>query len=100
MRVSARSFDSSSDSSPSHDQSITRSWSDGASCASASMRCAPAPETDWYVETRTRSSPASSCSGLRTQVSGMVQQFGLATIRSRSSDSSARRPFTSGTTSG
>ncbi len=100
LRVSARSFASSSDSSPSHDQSITRSWSAGASCASASIRCAPAPETDWYVETRTRASPASSCSGLRTQVSGMVQQFGLATMRSRSSDSSARPPLTSGTTSG
>ncbi len=100
LRVSARSFASSSDSSPSHVQSITTSWSAGASPASASMRWAPAPETDWYVETRTRRSPASSWSGFRTQVSGIVQQFGLATIRSCSSDSSARRPFTSGTTSG
>ena len=64
------------------------------------MRCAPAPETDWYVETRTRASPAASWSGRRTQVSGIVQQFGFATIRSRSSASSARSPLTSGTTSG
>src|SRR4051795_12189010 len=35
--------------------------------------------------------------GLRTQVSGIVQQFGLATMPSLSS---ARGPFTSGTTSG
>ena len=38
--------------------------------------------------------------GLRTQVSGIVQQFGLATMRSRSSASRARSALTSGTTSG
>ncbi len=100
FRVSARSFASSSDSSPSHVQSITRSCSSGRSFASASTRRAPAPDTDWYVETRTRATPASSCKGLSTHVSGIVQQFGFATIRSRSSASSARSWLTSGTTSG
>ena len=47
LRVSARSFDSSSDSSPSHDQSIVRLWSLGCSARSCSMRCQPAPDTDW-----------------------------------------------------
>ena len=61
------------------------------------MRCAPAPETDWYVDTRTLASPAASCKGFKTQVSGIVQQFGFATIPSLSS---ARAPFTSGTTRG
>src|ERR687887_454873 len=46
---------------------------------------------------RTARTPASSCSGFRTSVSGIVEQFGFATIPSCSS---ARLPFTSGTTSG
>src|SRR6187402_1140162 len=37
---------------------MTTSWSAGDSAARASIRCAPAPETDWYVDTRTRRSPA------------------------------------------
>ncbi len=64
------------------------------------MRWAPAPETDWYVATCTRVSGTASWSGFRTHVSGIVQQFGFATMRSRSSASSARPGFTSGTTSG
>ena len=57
----------------------------------------PAPDTDWYVATRTLFSPAASCSGASAIVSGIVQQFGFATIPLCSS---ARSPFTSGTTSG
>ena len=95
--VSARSFDSSSNSSPSKLQSIRRSWSAGASFASRSIACAPAPDTDWYVATRTRTRPAASWSGFRTHVSGIAQQFGLATMPVFSS---ARPAFTSGTTSG
>ena len=91
LRVSARSFASSSDSSPSqrpvHHEVVRPS---GGSCASASIRCAPAPETDWYVETRTARAPPPRGGACRTQVSGIVQQFGFATIRSRSSASSAR----------
>ena len=97
FRVSSRSFDSSSNSSPSKSQSMRRSCSSCGSLRSRSIDCAPAPETDWYVATRTRTSPAASCSGFRTQVSGIVQQFGLATMPSCSS---ARTGFTSGTTSG
>ena len=95
--ASARILDSSSVSSPSQVQSIARlccSWGSERSC---SIRCAPAPDTDWYVDTRTRTRPAASCSGLSTHVSGIVQQFGFARIPSCSS---ARLPFTSGTTSG
>ena len=95
--VSARSFDSSSNSSPSKSQSMRRSCSDCGSLRRRSIDCAPAPDTDWYVATRTRTRPAASCSGFSTHVSGIVQQFGLATIPSCSS---ARGPFTSGTTSG
>ena len=97
LRVSSRSFDSSSNSSPSKLQSMRRSCSSCGSLRSRSIACAPAPETDWYVATRTRTRPASSCSGFSTQVSGIVQQFGFAMMPSCSS---ARRAFTSGTTSG
>src|SRR5207253_2415424 len=64
---------------------------------SFSIACAPAPETDWYVASRTRARPASSYSGFSAIVSGIVAQFGFATMPSCSS---ARSPFTSGTTSG
>ena len=57
LRVSARSFDSSSNSSPSKSQSMRRSCSSGGSSRSRSIACAPAPETDWYVATRTRTRP-------------------------------------------
>ena len=67
---------------------------------SCSMRCQPAPDTDWYVATRMLFSPAASCSGFSTQVSGIVQQFGFAAMRWVPITSSARLPFTSGTTSG
>ena len=76
---------------------MRRSCEPLASFRRRSIDCAPAPETDWYVAIRTRASPAASCRGLRTQVSGIVQQFGFATIPSCSS---ARFPFTSGTTRG
>src|SRR5205823_7811112 len=55
------------------------------------------PEAAWYVETRTLRSPAASCRGFSTHVSGIVQQFGFARIPSCSA---TRSPFTSGTTSG
>ena len=97
LRVSSRSFDSSSNSTPSKSQSIRRSCACCGSLRSRSIAEAPAPETDWYVAIRTRRRPAAWCSGARTQVSGIVQQFGLATMPSCSS---ARSPFTSGTTSG
>ena len=76
---------------------MARLCSSCGSARSCSIRCAPAPDTDWYVETRTRCRPAASCSGFSTHVSGIVQQFGFATMPSCSS---ARAPFTSGTTSG
>ena len=82
FRVSSRSFASSSNSSPSKSQSMRRSCSSGVSARSRSIDCAPAPETDWYVATRTRVRPAASWSGFRAQVSGIVQQFGLATMPS------------------
>src|SRR4051812_34053931 len=97
FRVSSRNFDSSSNSSPSNSQSIRRSWSAWGSFRSRSIDCAPAPDTDWYVATRTRTRPAASCNGFRTAVNGIVQQFGFATIPSCSR---ARAGFTSGTTSG
>ena len=49
FRVSSRSFDSSSNSSPSKSQSMRRSCSSCGSLRSRSIACAPAPETDWYV---------------------------------------------------
>jgi hypothetical protein len=61
------------------------------------MSSVPAPEADWYVATLTRATPTASCSGFSTSVSGIEAQFGLATMPSCSS---ARSPFTSGTTSG
>ena len=45
--VSARIFDSSSVSSPSQLQSIARLCSSCGSARSCSIRCAPAPDTDW-----------------------------------------------------
>ena len=47
FRVSARSFDSSSNSTPSKSQSMRRSCVPGASASSRSIDCAPAPDTDW-----------------------------------------------------
>jgi len=47
LRLSARSFDSSSNSSPSKSQSIARSASPGSVARSRSIARAPAPETDW-----------------------------------------------------
>ncbi len=97
FRVSSRSFASSSNSTPSNSQSIRRRWSSASSARRSSIASEPAPETDWYVETRTLRSPAASWSGASTIVSGIVQQFGLAMIPVCSR---ARSPFTSGTTSG
>ena len=97
LRVSSRSLTSSSNSTPSKSQSMRRRCSSGVSARSASTAAVPAPETDWYVATRTRSSPAASRSGASTMVSGIVQQFGFATIPVFSR---ARPPLTSGTTSG
>ena len=93
FRVSSRILVSSSNSTPSKSQSMLRScFSDG--CArSRSIACAPAPEADWYVATRTRRSPAASRSGARTIESGIEQQFGFATIPVCSR---ARGPLTSG----
>ncbi len=97
MRVSSRSLTSSSYSTPSNSQSIRSRWSSGCSPRSASIAAEPAPETDWYVATRTRRSPAASRSGASTIVSGIAQQLGFATMPVCSS---ARSPLTSGTTSG
>ena len=47
LRVSARSFDSSSDSSPSNSQSMTTFPAAGSWARSWSIRSAPAPEADW-----------------------------------------------------
>src|ERR1700733_9067174 len=67
--------------------------------ASSSSASRPAPDTDWYVATSRRVSPASSCSGLSATTSWMVTQLGLATMPLAPKPSSAS-PFTSGTTSG
>ena len=80
FRVSSRSFASSSNSTPSNSQSIRRRWSSGSSARRSSIASEPAPDTDWYVATRTLRSPAASWSGASTIVSGIVQQFGLAMI--------------------
>ena len=85
FRVSSRSLTSSSYSTPSNSQSMRSRWSSGSSPRSASIASVPAPETDWYVATRTLRSPAASCSGASAIVSGMVQQFGFATMPSCSS---------------
>ena len=65
---------------PSNSQSIRRRWSSTSSARRSSIASEPAPETDWYVETRTPRNPAASWSGASTIVSGIVQQFGLAMI--------------------
>src|SRR6266540_5478409 len=97
FRVSARSFDSSSDSSPSNSQSMTTFPSPGVCARSCSICGAPAPDTELYVATRTRRRPAASCRGPSAQTSWIVEQFGLATMPWFSVE---RSPFTSGTTSG
>ena len=58
FRVSSRSFTSSSYSTPSKSQSIRSRWSSGASARRSSIAAAPAPDTDWYVATRTHRKPA------------------------------------------
>ena len=82
---------------PRYVQSPRRSWSSTRSASSRSIDCLPAPETDWYVATRTLRRPAASCSGLSATISWIVEQFGTAITPLCST---ARSPFTSGTTSG
>ena len=70
-------------------QSMSRLCSAGASPSSSLIRCAPAPETDWYVATWTLLSRprrgAAEHAGERDRAA-----VGVATMRSRSSASSAR----------
>ena len=80
LRVSSRIFVSSSNSTPSNSQSMRSRWSSADSPRSFSIASEPAPETDWYVATRTLRRPTASCSGARATVRGIVQQFGLAMI--------------------
>ena len=82
FRVSARSFDSSENSSPSSSQSIARSPSAGSVARSLSMPASPIPDMDWYVARRTEARPAASCSGLSTHASWIAEQFGFATTSS------------------
>ena len=56
------------------------------------------PETAWYVDAISRTSPASSCSGLSTGIAAIVVQFGLAMIPLRAS--AIASGLTSETTSG
>jgi hypothetical protein len=58
----------------------------------------PDPDTAWYVATRSRSSPASSASGLSTGIAAIVVQFGFATMPLAAS--AIASGFTSDTTSG
>ena len=97
LRVSSRSFDLlvvlDSVELPVHPEPVVV----GLLAAERVEAAEPAPETDWYVATRTRRRPAASCSGASTIESGIAQQLGFATMPACSS---ARSPLTSGTTSG
>ena len=53
--------------------------------ASSSTPATPEPETAWYVDAISRTSPASSCSGLSTGIAAIVVQFGLAMMPLRAS---------------
>ena len=98
LRVSSRSFSSSSNSTPSKLQSMRRSCSSGDSAAEPLHRLrAGAGDRLVGRDPHARRGPAASCSGFSAQVSGIAQQFGFATMPSCSA---ARAPFTSGTTSG
>ena len=67
-------------------------------CVGFGDALAASSDTAWYVETTSRRSPASVCSGWSTGIAAMVVQLGFATIpRGRSSRSSG---LTSLTTSG
>src|SRR3954453_4800312 len=69
--------------------------------ASSSTPATPEPETAWYVEAISRTSPASSGSGLSTGIAAIVVQFGLATMPRRAAITGSRASgLTSETTSG
>ena len=59
----------------------------------------PVPETDWYVETTRRSSPAARWIGARATIACIVVQFGLATIPLWPSAASSLTPATTSGTS-
>src|SRR4051794_26372880 len=46
--------------------------------SSSATPARPEPETAWYVEAISRTSPASSCNTLSTGIAAMVVQLGLA----------------------
>src|SRR3954470_20971355 len=66
--------------------------------ASSSTPATPEPETAWYVDAISRTSPASSCSGLSTGIAAIVVQFGFAMMPLRAS--SIASGLTSATTNG
>src|SRR3954463_15111761 len=66
--------------------------------ASSSTPATPEPETAWYVDAISRTSPASSCSGLSTGIAAIVVQFGFAMMPLRAS--SIAPGLTSATTNG
>src|SRR3954462_2626198 len=69
--------------------------------ASSSTPATPDPDTAWYVEAISRTSPASSCNGLSTGIAAIVVQFGLAMMPRPASMTGAMSPgLTSETTSG
>ncbi len=57
--------------------------------SSSSTPASPLPDTAWYVVAMSRSSPASSWSGLSTGIAAMVVQFGLAMMPLRASRTAA-----------
>src|SRR3954452_12452757 len=69
--------------------------------ASSSTPATPEPETAWYVDAISRTSPASSCSGFSTGIAAIVVQFGLAMMPRRAAMTGSMSPgLTSETTSG
>src|SRR4051812_15173571 len=69
--------------------------------ANSSTPATPEPETAWYVEAISRTSPAASCSGLSTGIAAIVVQLGLAMMpRPAATTPAIASGLTSDTTSG
>src|SRR3954447_16028839 len=69
--------------------------------ASSSTPATPEPETAWYVEAISRTSPAASCSGLSTGIAAIVVQLGVAMMpRPAATTPAIASGLTSETTSG
>src|SRR6478735_10499150 len=86
---------------PSYASSVALSPAAATWLASSSTPATPEPETAWYVDAISRTSPASSCSGLRTGIAAIVVQLGLAMMpRPAAITPAAASGLTSETTSG